>query len=1136
MTEHLLVANRGEIAIRILRTASDLGRQTTAIHATDDAASLHTRHADQSIDLGGEGVAAYLDIERIIEVAKEAGADAIHPGYGFLSESAAFASACEAADIRYVGPRSETLEQFGDKAAARALAESCNVPVLPGISRAVTEAEAIAFFGSLPKESGVMLKAIAGGGGRGMRPVIDVDDLSESFTRATSEAEQAFGSGDVYVEELLPRARHVEVQIIGDGTGAVSHLWDRECSLQRQRQKIVEIAPAFGLPDALRAEILDAAVRIGSTANYRGVGTIEFLIDENTEGRFVFMEANARLQVEHTVTEMITGFDLVSLQLQIADGATLGQLGIEQARIPTANGAAIQCRINLESMNPDGTSRPGGGYLTAYEPASGPGIRVDGYGYTGYTTSPFYDSLLAKLIVHGDNLDHAVRKSRRALSEFKLEGVRSNIGFLQVLLKDTPIAGDVIHTRYVEEHISDLLAVNSDDEPARFFSPERDIRKAGAEVDPDDPLAVLNVQGSGVAKPTLAAATPPSQAMIQGPPGTEPVLAPIQGMIIDLPIAMGDEVLEGQPVAVLEALKMEHVIKAEKSGIIRELPLSVGDTIFEDTPIAFLEPAEVAGEYSAENTIDLDSIRDDVAEINHFHNLTTDEARVEATAKRHNAGKRTARENINDLCDDGTFFEYGPMVTATRYRNDTIPELEERVIKTAADAMVMGVGKVNSDLVGPENARCVAMSYDYTVLAGTQGGKNHQKQDRMFNVAEKYKLPVVLYTEGGGGRTHGGPRSAGGPSASSVGGLNTRTWRELGKLSGLVPLVGVNSGYCFAGNVVLLGACDVIIATEDSSLGVGGPALIEGGGLGVFAPSEVGPVSIQEPNGVIDVVVKDEIEATDVARRYLSYFQGRVNTWQASDQRKLRHIVPENRRAIYSIREVIETLADAGSVLELRPRFGLAMFTAFIRVEGRPVGVIANNSNSPTGGAIDADAADKASRFMQLCDAFDIPVLSLIDCPGNMVGPEAEKEALIRHCGRMYVAGANLTVPFFAVILRKSYGLGALAMSTGSFDETFFAISWPTGEFAGMGLEGSIKLGRRAELAAIEDIQQRKARYEELVADAYAWSRALNAGTVFEVDDVIDPATTRDWLIMGLESAPPPEPRAGKKHQWVDTW
>ena len=450
--------------------------------------------------------------------------------------------------------------------------------------------------------------------------------------------------------------------------------------------------------------------------------------------------------------------------------------------------------------------------------------------------------------------------------------------------------------------------------------------------------------------------------------------------------------------------------------------------------------------------------------------------------------------------------------------------------------MVMGVGRVNGNIVGEENARCVAMSYDYTVLAGTQGHKNHQKQDRMFVVAEKYRLPIVLYTEGGGGRTYNGPNAGSTPIATSVGGLNTRTWRQLGKCSGLVPIVGVNSGFCFAGNVVLLGACDVIIATKDSSLGIGGPAMIEGGGLGAYAPEEVGPVGIQEPNGVIDIVVEDEAEATAVAKQYLSYFQGPALNWEAQDQRKLRHIVPENRRAVYNIREVIETIADKDSMLELRPKFGLAMVTALIRVEGKPVGVIANNSNSPTGGAIDSEASDKASRFMQICDAFDIPILSLIDCPGNMVGPEAEKDALVRHCGRMYVAGANLTVPFMAVVVRKAYGLGALAMATGSFDETFFAISWPTGEFAGMGLEGQIKLGRRNELAAIENIQERKARYEKLVDEAYAWSRALNAGTVFEVDDVIDPADTRKWVAMGLNSAPAPIPRDGKKLKWIDTW
>lgn len=1136
MIERLLIANRGEIAIRIIRCASDLGVATVAIYSQDDHLSLHTRHADEAINLEAQGVAAYLDGARVIQVAKDTGCDAIHPGYGFLSESAEFAQTCEQAGLIYVGPTPASLRQFGDKAAARTLAEQCDVPVLPGISRAVNSKEAAEFMQKVEGGNGVMLKAIAGGGGRGMRPVSTLAELDDAFTRASSEAESAFGSGELYVEELLPRARHIEVQIVGDGSGHVSHLWDRECSLQRQRQKVIEIAPAFDVPETLREAMLDAAVRMASAAKYRGVGTIEFLLDQKSnQARFVFLEANARLQVEHTVTEEVTGLDLVAIQLQIAAGASLEELNLAQANISAPRGVALQARVNLETMTADGSARPGGGNITAYDPPSGPGVRVDGFGYAGYITSPHYDSLLAKLIVHADNLANVTRKTRRALAEFRIDGVRTNVSFLATLLLHTDLNGDTVHTRYIEEQAEALVQANeaSSDERYRYFSPERDIQRAGAQIDPDDPLAVLDVKSS---TPTQQL---PKTPTVYGPPGSIAVLSPMQGMMVEIAVSVGDVVQVGQPVAVLEALKMEHVIKAETSGQVIEIELAQGDAIYEGTPILFIDPQEVDGIFETDEAVDLDEIRDDLAEINHYKNLTNDEARTAATAKRHDAGKRTARENIEDLCDADSFFEYGPLVTATRYTDDSPEELERLVIKTAGDAMVMGIGRVNGELVGEENARCVAMSYDYTVLAGTQGKKNHQKQDRMFGVAETYRLPLVLFTEGGGGRTHGGSGAGGGPPGRTpnVGGiLNVRTWRELGKLSGLVPLVGVTSGYCFAGNVVLLGACDVIIATQDSSIGVGGPALIEGGGLGVFTPDEVGPVSIQEPNGVIDIVVEDEAAATAAAKHYLSFFQGRLSQWQDHDQRVLRNIVPENRRAVYNVRTVIETLADVDSMLELRPKFGLAMVTAFIRVEGRPVGVIANNSNSPTGGAIDSDAADKASRFMQLCDAFDIPILSMIDCPGNMVGPEAEKEALIRHCGRMYVAGANLTVPLFVVVLRKAYGLGALAMAGGSFDETFYAISWPTGEFAGMGLEGQIKLGRRAELAAITDIPKRKARYEELLADAYAWSRALNSGTVFEVDDVIDPAETRNWLIMGLDSTPPVLPREGKKHAWVDTW
>jgi acetyl-CoA carboxylase carboxyltransferase component len=356
-----------------------------------------------------------------------------------------------------------------------------------------------------------------------------------------------------------------------------------------------------------------------------------------------------------------------------------------------------------------------------------------------------------------------------------------------------------------------------------------------------------------------------------------------------------------------------------------------------------------------------------------------------------------------------------------------------------------------------------------------------------------------------------------------------------GRLSGLVPLVGINSGRCFAGNAALLGCCDVVIATANSNIGMGGPAMIEGGGLGVFRPEDVGPMPVQTRNGVVDVAVADEAEAVAVARRYLSYFQGPLPEWECADQRLLRAIVPENRLRIYDVRSVVETLADTGSVLELRRPFGPGMVTALARIEGRPMGIVANN---PThlAGAIDSDGADKAARFMQLCDAFDLPILFLCDTPGIMVGPEVEKTALVRHASRMFVTGASLSVPIFTIVLRKSYGLGAQAMAGGSFKAPFFAVAWPTGEFGGMGLEGAVKLGFRNELAALEDPEKRRALYEEMVERAYERGKALNTASHFEIDDVIDPLESRRWLVRGLRSLPPAEKRSGKRRPCIDTW
>jgi acetyl-CoA carboxylase carboxyltransferase component len=314
-----------------------------------------------------------------------------------------------------------------------------------------------------------------------------------------------------------------------------------------------------------------------------------------------------------------------------------------------------------------------------------------------------------------------------------------------------------------------------------------------------------------------------------------------------------------------------------------------------------------------------------------------------------------------------------------------------------------------------------------------------------------------------------------------------------------------------------------------------GPAMIEGGGLGVFTPEQVGPVSIQEPNGVIDVLVEDEAEAVNVAKQYLSYFQGPVIGWTCEDQRRLRPLVPENRLRAYDVRAVLHTLADTGSVLELRKNFGVGILTAFARIEGRPIGIIANNPMH-LGGAVDAPGADKASRFMQLCDAFDIPLLVLCDTPGFMVGPETEKTATVRHFSRMFVTAGSLDVPFFTVVLRKAYGLGAQAMTGGFLNSGNFSVSWPTGEVGPMGLEGAVRLAYRKELAEIDDPEARQLRYQELVDELYIQGKALNAAGFVEIDDVIDPADTRLWISQGLRNAPAPAARTGKKRPMVDAW
>jgi len=522
----------------------------------------------------------------------------------------------------------------------------------------------------------------------------------------------------------------------------------------------------------------------------------------------------------------------------------------------------------------------------------------------------------------------------------------------------------------------------------------------------------------------------------------------------------------------------------------------------------------------------LEAIRPDLSEVFERHAFGLDERRPDAVERRQQKKQRTARTNIQDLCDEGRFIEYGALAVAAQRGRRSLNDL---ITKTPADGLIAGVGTVNGSLFGNDKARCMILAYDYTVLAGTQGFFNHKKKDRMLKLALEQRLPVVLFAEGGGGRP--GDIDAAGVV---VAGLDLSTFGLFAKLSGRVPLIGIVSGYCFAGNAALLGCCDVIIATRNSNIGMGGPVMIEGGGLGVFKPEEVGPMEVQTKNGVVDILVADDQEAVAVAKQYLSYFQGPIAAWEAADQRVLRQMIPENRRRVYDIRTLIRTLSDKGSFLELRPEFGLGMITGLIRIEGRPFGLLANDCMH-TAGAIEADDADKAARLMQLCNAHGLPILSLCDTPGFMVGPEIEKLAQVRHVCRMFVVGAHLEVPYFTVVLRRGYGLGAMAMARGGFHESFFTAAWPTGEFGGMGLEGAVKAGFKKELEAIENPQERETLYENLVAQLYERGKATNMASYLEIDAVIDPAETRMWIIQGLKAHPAVgSGRTG--HDYVDPW
>lgn len=1070
----ILIANRGEIACRIVRTAQAAGLRAVALRSQDEealgaGAGLLVDLADEIVTLPGVGASAYLDVSAIVAAASAAGCTYIHPGYGFLSESRHLAHACAEAGLTWVGHDAAALELFGDKRATRVHAEANGVPVPPSTGLLATDVQSLpatldevgALLSANP--DGIAVKAVAGGGGRGIRIVTDPKDLTSALRSCAAEAQAGFDDARIFAEALITGARHIEVQVIGTDSGVLV-LGDRDCSIQRRRQKLIEIAPAPGLSEEVRARLHADAGRLFANSGYCSLATVEFLV---TESQYFLLEVNPRIQVEHTVTEAVTGIDLVAAQLDVARGIV--SEGLVDA---SPRGTAIEARVSAESVLESGEPAPSTGEIISLVWPTGPGVRVDTWARSGTRVTGSFDPLLGKIIVTAATLAGAESALGRVLTETSVVGLETNRTQLQAILEVLELGNA---TTQSFDEASALIQKRADD-----------LRRAeldGREIAPGEDENCV----------TGACADPEPNLE----DGESLVRAGLSGAVVGLSDEPGEYVL-------LEAMKMHHPVAGPPGRSVRHL-VSVGDQVTAGQPVAILTDAgDTVESHSGDG-----EPHPGVAEVQSRHAGVLDDSREEQVAKVRARGRRTARENIADLVDDGTFIEYGPLVIAAQTRRRSIEDL---VAKTAADGLIGGTALIDGREV-------VVMSYDYSVLAGTQGARNHAKTDRLIQLAESKGIPLVLFAEGGGGRPGDTDKA---PSAD----LHVPTFASLARLRGRSPLVAVVSGRTFAGNAALAGVCDVIIATAEVSLGMGGPAMIEGGGLGRYSAEEVGPASVHTANGVVDLLVPGDAEAVTAARDVLRYLRGDVaaggdtapdgpgrlngGSCDAAADRA-RTVVPADRLRAFDIRDAIRTVADEGDFLELRPDFAPGAVTGLLRVDGHPCAAIAND-NHHLGGAIDVDAARSLTQHLGLADDHGLPVISFIDTPGFMVGPEAEREPGVRAFGDLFVAGARLSVPFGAVIVRKGYGLGAMAMAAGGFKSNTFTIAWPSGEIGPMGLEGAVRLGYSKELGAIADPGERQQREQELIAAEYERGKAMSAAMVFDVDDVIDPADTRNWV------------------------
>ncbi len=1112
MFRRVLIANRGEIAIRISRAAAALGVESVGVFAPEDALSLHTRMVTRARPIGGgaerKPLDAYLDIEALIAIAKESGCDCLHPGYGFLSENATFARRCGEEGLTFIGPRAETLALFGDKTRARDLASSLRIPIIPGsagVLKTADDAAAAADGLGYP----VMLKAAAGGGGRGMRRVDSRADMASAFARCRSEAAAAFGDGSVFLEKLVERPRHIEVQVLADGHGAVVHLHERDCSVQLRNQKVVEIAPAPNLDTDLRERLWNDALSLARASRYLNARTVEFLVDPE-RGEHYFIECNPRIQVEHTVTEVFTGVDLVEAQFRVASGESLHDLGLDQP--PKTHGYAIQARIVAQ----------GSGVLTAYKEPGGPGVRVDSCAYLGYSPPRQFDPMFAKLICGSNSTGSyasAIARSLRALDEFHIGGLPTNLGQLHAILSSDPLREGDARTTLLGE----------------------DPGLAQARAAASGPLTLLDQQAAslmrGVGAPTLPEAEAPSLDIADGHEGVE---CPMAGAILEMSMQPGRMVKAGDVLLVVSAMKMETAVTAPCDGTIAEVaPLAVGGEVAAGQIVASIAPSRdqadtgprVYGENSwAPMLADVRALQ----AIAHARFAT--DSRDPGVVRQRTRGKLTCRERIGRLLDPGSFREVGSLAGFTSYDD------EGHIVDFTPASHVGGWGKI----AGRTSVVCAD---DFTSRGGHSDGAIGAKSGYIDRLSLDLRCPSIRLLDGssGGGsvatmvpqqrasgdstaRESSGAIKAGRPRVSGGGGsflpghLGSSQFAE--QLT-QVPVVNV-----LLGSVVGLGAAKAVLGhfsvmvRDIAQLFVAGPPVVSHAMGYEISKEDLGDWRIHCRNGSVDNLALTEDEAFAQARRFLSYLPSSVyeappvlepdpNDPMDRAEEELFTIVPRKRTTTFDMRRAIRLMADKGSFFEIGALWGTDQIVGFVRFNGHPMGVIASDSRHVNGGALTAKGCDKLKRHLDLCDLFHIPILNLVDNPGFAVGLEHEIAGTIRKGGEWMIAFAQVGVPIFTVIMRRSFGVAGNNYAT-PVGRVSARVAWPAADVGGIPPEGGIEAAYKRQLAEAADPAALRAEINARIESARGPIGPLNR---FQMEEMIDPRETRRWVCEWVENA-----------------